>query len=344
MSDRADPLRIAWAPFAHPDAPSGYGVVASRMAVALRTAGATVLDHTQFGWDVAVAVSLPAAWPFADHRPRTDICWHTMFEVEPLPVGWAEILNHSAAVWVPSNYVANLFREYGVKAPIFVSGYGVDASIFHPLKRKPAGDRPMKFMAWGPGFVGRKNMFNTIKAFLAAGLPEKEAVLEVKVNAGGGTPVLKDENGRVFPNVSVIEANWQASQVADWLRSGDVLIYLSGGEGFGLQPLEAMACGAAVICADNTGMQEYLRTDVALPVSCREREESKVYSTRFTGGPFYQMVPNREQAIAHIRWCFENPIEAAKIGRAAAVYVADRWTWQQAGVRALTCLEERFGC
>lgn len=360
-----DGLRIAWAPFAHPDAPSGYGVIAGKLAVALSQAGACVLDHTEFGWDVAVAVSLPSAWPFpggarvrnaealipgtpipmhqGSSKRRADLCWHTMFECDPIPTGWAEILNRCAAVWAPSTHSANLFRDAGVTAPIFISGYGVDASIFHPLRRKPAGDGPMKFLAWAPGFAGRKNLLGTIKAFLAAHLPEKDAVLEVKVNAGGGTPVLKDETGRVFSNVSVIEANWQASQVAEWLRSGDVLIYLSAGEGFGLQPLEAMACGVCAIVADNTGMQEYLRTDVALPVVCREKEISPIYSMRFAGGPFYQMVPSRDQAIAHIRWCFDHPIEAAKIGRAAAAYVADKWTWQIAGAKALAALQERFG-
>lgn len=336
-------LRIAWAPFAHPDAPSGYGVIAGKLASALSSAGCDVLDHSELGWKVAVAVSLPTAWPFPGGKPRGDMCWHTMYDCDPLPTGWADVLNLNAAVWVPSVWVRDLFLDNGVTVPIFVSGYGVDVTLFHPMGRKKAGEGPMKFLAWGTGFTGRKNLIPTIKAFLAAGLPEKEATLEVKVNLGGGAPIFKDDEGRPFSNVKVVEGNWQVSKVAEWLRTGDVLIYLSSGEGFGLQPLEAMACGCAVICADNTGMREYLRAEVALPVVCRDREVSKIYSMRFPGGPFYQYVPNQDHAIAHIRWCWEHQIEAAKVGRTAAAYVADKWSWGLAGVRAKAALEARFG-
>jgi glycosyltransferase involved in cell wall biosynthesis len=121
-----------------------------------------------------------------------------------------------------------------------------------------------------------------------------------------------------------------------------VLIYLSGGEGFGLQPLEAMACGCAVICADNTGMQEYLTPEIALPVECPTRVKSINYSAAF-GGDFYQWQPSLEQAIAHIRWCYDHPAEVAALGQRAAALVAAEWTWELAGQRALALLTQHFG-
>ncbi len=131
--DRA--LRIAWAPFAHADAPMGYGVIASKLREALTSAGADMLPSTTFGWDCVVAVSLPAAWPSGQHGRREDLVWHTMFDMEVLPPGWADVLNRNAAVWVPSTWCKDVFEANGVTVPVFVSGYGVDGSIFYPVDR-----------------------------------------------------------------------------------------------------------------------------------------------------------------------------------------------------------------
>lgn len=335
-------LKLAWAPFADPNAPSGYGVIAGKLADALRSAGAHVLKPTEFGWDAVVAVSLPAAWAVGQNTTRRDdLIWHTMFECRPIPAGWADVLNRCRLVWVPSQDSAELFRECGVTAPIMVSGYGVDTEIFHAQDRPAAEGRPMRFLAWGPGWAGRKNLLETVEAFWRADLPAHEAVLEVKVNEGFGGPQIEDgdADGAGIENIVVREGNWQRSELAEWLRTGDVLIYLSGGEGFGLQPLEAMACGVTVICADNTGMRDYLRADVALPVTCRARRLSPGYMRRF-GGMFHEWQPDFEQATAHIRWCFEHRDQVAQIGQAAAAYVTGQWSWDQAGARALAQIRQ----
>lgn len=334
-----DALRLTWAPFADPRAPSGYGVIAHKLVDALRDAGAEILTPTEFGWDAVISISLPAAWAVGRSARRDDLIWHTMFECTPLPEGWADVLNRCRLVWTPSQDSADLFREHGVRTPIMVSGYGVDPDIYHVWGRpEPAG--PMRFLVWGPDWGSRKNLMEAANAFFRADLPAEDARLDIKVNAGAGTPPARDrETGRRIDNVLVHEGNWQASELAEWLRTGDVLIYLSSGEGFGLQPLEAMACGVTVICADNTGMREYLRSDIAIPVTCRRRRLSESYTLRFQGGPFYELEPEWDQAIAHIRWCFEHRDEVRAIGQRAAAHVAANWTWRQAGARALAQLE-----
>lgn len=49
--------------------------------------------------------------------------------------------------------------------------------------------------------------------------------------------------------------------IVDVYRKSDVFISTSWREGFGLPPLEAMACGCAVICSDAGGINEYARKD-----------------------------------------------------------------------------------
>lgn len=348
-------IRVAWAPFAHPDAPMGYGVIAARLREALTSAGAEVLPSTTFGWDCVVAVSLPAAWPVGNVGRRQDLVWHTMFEMEPLPPSWVEVLNRSAAVWVPSAWCKELFEAAGVRAPVFVAGYGVDHSIYYPkgstLRQAQDGaeqgarsreeGRPYRVLVWGQALVGRKNPLMALRAFLDCGFGPGEAEIEIKVNANYGDEAVLGPDGERLPNARVIAADWPASKVADWLRSGDVMMYLSGGEGFGLMPLEAMACGLPVICAANTGMLDYLTADNSLPVGSTGTRKNLGYSLRF-GVDCYEETPDQDTARDWLRWCFENREEAAALGRRAAED-AQAWTWQRAGERARGQLETLFG-
>ncbi len=48
-------------------------------------------------------------------------------------------------------------------------------------------------------------------------------------------------------------------EIADTMRKSDIYIFTSIWEGFGLPPLEAMACGCAVVASDAKGINEYAR-------------------------------------------------------------------------------------
>jgi glycosyltransferase involved in cell wall biosynthesis len=49
------------------------------------------------------------------------------------------------------------------------------------------------------------------------------------------------------------------SELAEYYRSGDIYIHPSWFEGFGMPPLEAQACGLAVISTDSGGVREFLK-------------------------------------------------------------------------------------
>ncbi len=317
------PLKVAMAAFAHPDAPTGYGIIGVKLHEYLSLAGAQILPGTEPGWDCIVAISLPAMWPFEGGRPRADIVWHSMFEVEPLPPTWAAPLNNCGLVWVPSQASADVFRAGGVTAPLMVSGYGVDPKLFYPANRSDH-DGPYTFLVYGSALVGRKNVLRAIRAFIDAGLPTDEAKLIVKVAAGMSGSYVQDEHG----------------------RSVDCGISLSAGEGFGLQPLEQMATGLPVILFHNTGILEYANAYNSIPVAAAGKERSPEYENRFGDNgrvQYWQLVPDLTQTTDLIRWAFYNREAARKIGEQAAEDVHTNWTWAQAGERALKLLEQHYG-
>jgi len=317
--------------------PHGYSIIGARLHQALQAAGAEVLDPTAYGWDCVVCIALPAAWVSPPATRRVDLVWHTMFECTPLPQDWVEPLNRCGLVWAPSPWVADLFRDAGVTTPIITSGYGVDPAIFWPQRRQ-AGER-FRILVWGTGLVGRKNVLTALRVFIAAGLADSE--LEIKINAGMGADVKRD--GSTLSNVRIIAADWPyQSQLADWLRTGDCLLYLSGGEGFGLMPLEAMATGMPVVLAANTGMLTYAHAHNAFLVECPRLVQSAEYNTRFRG-TYWLYEPDFDAAVAQLRYIYKHRDVAYERGMAAAREVHAGWTWQQAGQRALSELQRFYG-
>ena len=330
-------MKIAWAPFAPDAAPSGYGRITSYIYQQLIKAGGRFTQQNEFDWDVILAPALPHAWPMGKTE-RRDFCWHTMFELEPLPRGWVDIINRSGLLWVPSAWCAELFAAGGVTVPIETCGYGVDQSLYWPEPREL--DQPLRVLAWSDGLIGRKQVLRAISAFEDAELPG--ATLEVKLNKNLSQPYIIGKHGVPLNDVTVFSDDWGTPELADWLRSGDVLIYASGGEGFGLMPLEAMACGCAVICADNTGMREFLSPEWSIPIPCPEKTISAAYSVRFDGN-FYQYVPDHDAMVNALRYCNNNREATRSMGERAAEYVANNWTWDHKGPDMLSLLERHFG-
>lgn len=329
-------MNISWATLAQGD-DHGYAVVSKQLCLAVEKAGATFLHPWEFGADLTVVFALPSVYFFPDGRPRRDIVWHTMIEAEPMPADWIPILNLCGAVWAPSQWVADQFRAQGVRVPIFVSGYGIAPRLHHPPTEQRPLDAPFRVGVWGDTFGSRKNVSQGIEAFLLADLPD-DATLEVKVNAPRLlTPQHLTVAGQKVSRVTIHNGSWAAAHLTDWLRSLDVLLYLSGGEGYGLMPLEAMACGVPVISMIHTGMAEYMTPVNVLEVPVNERVPATSYKHLFE----YEATHNRaktEDAADKLRWAYTHRAALQAVGNRAAVDVA-RMTWERAGARALELLE-----
>lgn len=322
-------MKLAYGSVAQPGQPFGYGIIGRKLQESLQDAGAEITGG--FDYDLAVVVGLPWAWLLGKEQ-RNDVVFHTMYEAWPAPPDWVAVMNRSRGVWAPSTWVRDLFVESGVTQPVLVGGYGVDTEFFRFASRK-GRDGPFRVLAWGRGLISRKNLLTAAKVFDAAGLPD--AVMEIKVNADDN--VAKD--GSIgLPNVTVRKADWSIFQVVSWLQSGDVLLYLSSGEGFGLMPLEAMATGLPVICAANSGMLDYLRDDIALTVPCGLMQRSVLYEKRF-GHDARMYLPDFDVAVAQLRWAYDHREDAYTIGQRAAQMVATDWTWRKAGDRAVSLLQ-----
>lgn len=326
---------IAWLPL-YTYAANGYSFVAGRMSKALRDAGAKMTRPWEEDWDARILIGVPMHSMLGKGK-CPDVCLHTMFEAEPMPSYWRGILNRSNAVWTPSQFCADLFRDGGVTAPIFVSGYGVDADFYPARYRDFTDDRKLRFGIWAHAFGDRKNAWKATEAFVKAAPPN--STLDIKVTDKDDIPQIAVD-GKVRRDIKVLRGAWNLQALSEWVQSIDVLLYLSGGEGYGLQPLEAMSTGAVCIVAANTGMLDYCTAQNSILIPTVGRTTSPIYQNMF-GENLTLAVPNWEAAIDAIRWCANHRDQLSRYS-ANAIATAQELSWEAAGRKALSHLKAYF--
>ena len=326
--------KIGWHNIVSSDG-TGYGMVGSMLYEAFLRNGGRMVGHTDLDWDVHVCVSPPRSIYIGREKFREDIILHSMFEATPLPSTWPNILNRCGLLWVPSQYVYDLYRDHGVTAPMFKVGYAVDNQMY-TFKKREVTDEPFRVLVWGDGLMTRKNVLTSIKAFLKAELPN--SFLEVKVSDGIAPRAGIMWNQKPVENVIINSDPWTRLDLVQWLQSGDVGIYLSSGEGYGLMPMEAMATGLPMIIADNTGMREYANKDVALMVDCPTTELSQSLTAAY-GESHFTVVPDFDQAVEHLRWAYHNRTQLYELGEKGSAHVT-RQTWDEVALAAMYHITE----
>ena len=296
-------------------------------------------------WDALICIATPARFTIGPQLvPRPDVVFHTMFEAQPLPNGWVEVLNCAGLLWVPSQYCYDLFKSEGVTTPMFIAGYGVNHNEYTYVDRRERmreRNTPMKFVLWADTLFSRKNVVKTVKAFIAAGLPNAE--LEVKLHSFAGmnaATMSSDASGRPLANISIHTGAWQRTKLVKWLQSADCGIYGSGGEGFGLQPPEGMATGLPMIVANNTGMMEYLKPNNHLPVACTGLVKDVTYSMGY-GYDAFTYAPDWDQMVEQIRWAYAHRDELHEIGVRGHLE-ALKWDWKEQTTIAANKIYERY--
>jgi len=138
---------------------------------------------------------------------------------------------------------AILEKRYGIKAPFTVRS-GIDHSLFYPepdleLSASKEGRHALVFMARGDGY--RKGFDVARKVF-----QQLDAVASDRIELW-----VCGETFDTLGNIKVRNFGHSSdAQLRRILSSADLFLYPSRHEGFGLFPLEAMACGNVAVTTD----------------------------------------------------------------------------------------------
>jgi hypothetical protein len=318
----------------------GYGRMGSEITAALEADGVDVYDHLGDNPDGYAqqgqirGVRTPREGE-RTHKMTNLVAWSstpshamwwwkgqhaaiiTMFESSVLPEAFRESLHNFDTLIVPSEQNVELFSRFHPN--VHLMPLGVNPDVWHYEPRTTPG-RYFNFLIGGSG--ARKGTDLAHRAFM-----------HVFGNWKGDGPeprlVMKNPRGESFdgPMVQMASGLLTPEQEVAIYQEAHVYLQPSRGEGFGLQPLQAMAQGIPTILTNAHGHAGFASLGYGL-----DAKPSKAnYFIYGDAGEWWE--PDFDQLCDYMRLVYDDYETARKVGHAAALEVAEHWTWANTAQR-----------
>ena len=325
----------------------GYGRYGVQLAAELRKSGTTVYDSiVDAPGTPSLAGQALEVWGERSPGLTNVICWAsvpthargwyegqvpiilTMWEATELPPSFRENLHEFDTVIVPSTHNLELFSRYhdNVKyVPL-----GVDPEVWSYRARPALGNR-FVFLIGGSG--PRKGTDLAVKAFKAA-FPEG--------SFDGPVPylVMKNPKGEDFygPRIEMIPGRLSAQAEVELYASAHCYVQPSRGEGFGLQPLQAIAQGCPTILTDAHGHEAFAHLGMGLS----SKEVPAGYFIYGDSGNWWE--PDFDELVDTMRWTYNNYDEAKARATESSLSARKVFTWENTARHFLDAIgPERCG-
>jgi len=204
---------------------------------------------------------------------------YSMLESDAIPNFWADILNkYYDMVVVPDEYFVSVYKNSGVKIPIFVVplGISIEGLLARPVKTKP---NPIFTFGMSAGFYKRKCHIEVLQAF--GKLFGNNPNYRLKLHGRLGPYKNEVENAvkkAAFKNVELIVNPLSPTEYDDFLESIDCYVYPSMGEGFSISPREILALNIPCILSNNTAHKTICNSGFVIPLDLQKRVPA-IYET-----------------------------------------------------------------
>ena len=300
--------------------------------------------------DVTVRHRFPADWK----RPaQGKFVMMQPWEASHLPgPDWIAGATHEAdEVWANSRFVRDVYVRSGVPAEkIRVIPEGVRTDVFTPEGEKfpLATTKSVRFLFVG-GALHRKGADLLLEAYMRTFTAADDVCLVVKDMATktfykGQTWAEGFRRAQTVPNAPEIiymDDDLSEAQLASLYRACTCVVLPYRGEGFGLPPLEGMACGLPAIVTSGGSTDDYLDDSMALRVPYhRFIEKGKYVGPHAIDPDPWLLEPDLNALADALRWVRDHPVETRQRGEAARAHVLAGWTWERAGAIVKTRLQE----
>lgn len=175
---------------------------------------------------------------------------------EPLWVTEAEVAKQTYLIGAPVISISQwhrlvLLEHAGVDSTVIAGG--VDTSVFHPYPKlsRQTGEKNifyiMRSKSHGYTWKGSDNFLEAVRRLQS-----------LKPNFGINIVDTEGSGLEISASYAIQRANNDV-EMARLYAQADLYVFTSYFEAFGLPPLEAMACGTAVVTTDCGGMRDYAR-------------------------------------------------------------------------------------
>ena len=262
---------------------------------------------------------------------------YTPWESTGIFWNWENPINNVIdELWTTSPWCADMFRQHTNK-PVFVYEHGV-LDDWIPKKRIIDSSRPFRFLHIGePAY--RKDAQAVVNAFaeLYGNNPNFELILKCsKMNT---TRIIDKETGKAkgtpeahYSNIKIIEGMLTEDQMTGLYDLCDVFVYPSWGEGFGFNPLQAMAKGIPTIC---TSVWASYSRYITMPL------DSVEFPSPWPAiHPGLMYKPNYDEILFYMKDSFDNYEKYCDVSYKNAFLIHKDYNWTKVSKPAIERLKE----
>lgn len=170
---------------------------------------------------------------------------YTMWETDAMPSRFRAWIDYYDQILVPCEHNVELFSKYhpNVKhVPL-----GVDCDVWKPMQRE---QNPVFRIHAGGSLWRRKGLDIVVEACKLLDFPH-ELHIKLAPHAKDNPPL------ETMPQVTFHRKWMSQDETVRFFNQGDVWVCPSRGEGFGLIPLQAIACGIPTIITATSGQAQF---------------------------------------------------------------------------------------
>jgi glycosyltransferase involved in cell wall biosynthesis len=261
----------------HPDVPSGRPArlvwEQTRAARLTRSLGIDVWHGPHYTMPLRLPV--PAVVTVHDLTFFEHPEWHERGKVAYFrPMIRAATHRAAVVIAVSEDTAARLRRNAPPSGPIIVAPHGVDHTRFSPHADRATDDALLSAHGIRPPFIAftgtiepRKGLPTLVEAFSMIASDDRALRLVLAGGEGWGSNEVREAVAQSGVPTRVLRPGYLPdATVAPFFRRAAVVAYPSLAEGFGLNALEALACGAPLVTTNGSALDEVVG-DAALTVT-----------------------------------------------------------------------------
>lgn len=251
---------------------------------------------------------------------------YTMVENTRMGQEWVRYCNEMDAIFVPSSYLVEVFKESGVTVPIHVVKQGIDPVRYAYIDRPD----PDTFIFATIGAQDeRKNWQQLVQAFCSQFTKGEKVELWIKnTNPDFGNIGFKDER------IKIINTFYTPDEMVKLYGLIDCLVFPSHAEGSGMPPREAMATGLPVILTNWSGLAEVCNPKFNYPLTPVAIDYPEA-DFRSIEQPGFQARLDVRELMYWMGWVYKHQQEAYEKGKKASKWIHENFSWKQCATEML---------
>ena len=312
------------------------------------------LTNKKIDYNINIIHTTPEFWSKYKEEGKLNI-GYTIWETTKLHPKWPKYINENVdALMVGCEWNVEVFRGSGVTVPIFVVPHGISTSAFDNIEPfDVSGVEKDTYMFYSIfQWTERKHPLALIKAYWHAFTKEDNVALVLKTYRSDYSDSEKDAIRTTikrlksvtpmdsYPSIYLIPNMLSDDEILGLHARGDCYVSLDRGEGFGLSPFTAGACGNPIVVTGFGGSTEYAKPENSFLINYVLTPVFGMPWSPWYRGDQLWAEPDVKHGSDTMKYIFEHQDEAKKIGSKMKEDIKNNFAWEVIGQKIIDGIKE----